>query len=117
MKKHLLYVSTCAIFLALTASSFATPLVQPVRTIEIPFVQFSDITIDGYADAYYSPEQTTTAFNTTGSTGNDADYTFSFKVAFNPIYLFMIGTILDDYDNSVSYTTTPNAWEYDNVEV
>ncbi len=119
MKRLLLNFCVCVVFLAFAAFSFAAPLVQPVRTIEIPFTGGYDdgINIDGTTDTGYCPEQTTIAFNTTGSTGADADFTFSFRVAFNPMYFYIIGTILDDFDNSVPYTTTPNAREYDNVEI
>ena len=120
MKKHLLYLITCAIFLALRASSFATPFVQPVRTLEIPFVGDSyddEIILDGTVDAAYSPEQTTEAFNMTGSTGADDDFTFTFRVTFDVLYLYLYCEIHDDFDNSVSYTTTPYAGEYDNVEI
>jgi len=117
MKKLVLYSSICAVLLALAAFSFATPLVQPVRTLEIPYDYFGEIVIDGVADAAYSAEQSTEAFNATGSTGADADFTFSFRVAFNPMYLYFIGTILDDFDNGPEYTTIDSIWEYDNVEV
>lgn len=118
MKKQLLNLSACAVFLALAAYVFANPLVEPVRTIEIPFADLDEITIDGVNDeAMWSGEQSTDAFNPTGSTGADADFTFSFYVAFNPMYLYLYAVVLDDYDNSLTYTTDGNPWTYDNVEV
>jgi len=117
MKKQLLNLSACAVLLAIAASTFALPLVPPVRDIEIPYAgQVGDITIDGTADAAYSADQSTDVFNPTGWT-NAADYTFSFKVAWNPMYLYVIGTVADDFDNSLTYTTDANPWEYDNCEI
>ena len=116
MKKQLLNLSACAVFLAIAAFTFANPLVQPVNTIEIPFAGLDEIDIDGTADAAYSAEQTTDVFNPTGYDG-PADYTFVFKVAYNPTYLYIIGFITDDFDNSITYTTDTNSWTYDNIEV
>ena len=115
MKKQLLNLSACAVFLALASIAFADPLVTPVRTLEVPFDDA--IVIDGIADDGYSAVQSTVAFNTEGSTGADADFTFSFQVAFDPQYLYIYGEILDDYDNSLEYTNTANQWMYDNIEI
>ena len=117
MKKQLLNLSACAVLLALASIAFADPLVPPVRVLEIPYAGQSGITIDGAADAVYSAVQSTDAFNSTGSTGADADYTFSFKVAYNTYFLYIYGEILDDYDNSLEYTTDDNQWTYDCIEI
>ncbi len=117
MKKQLLNLSACAVFIALASIALAVPLTQPVSTLEIPFANTGVITIDGVAEAAYSAEQSTVAFNVTGSTGDDADFTFTFQVAFNPQYLFLFAKVLDDFDNSIPYTTSDTPHEYDNVEV
>ena len=117
MKKQLLNLSACAVLLVLASIAFADPLVPPVRVLEIPYAGQSEITIDGTADAVYSAVQSTDAFNPTGSTGADADFTFSFQVAYNPLYLYIYGEILDDFENSLNYTTDSFAFTYDCVEV
>jgi hypothetical protein len=84
----------------------------PVRTMEIPAATAA-IAIDGTDDAGYSAIQSTDAFVATGSTGADADFTLTFKVAYDPQYLYVWTKVLDDYDNSVSNTKTANPYEYD----
>ena len=116
MKKHIYCLAINAIFIALSCNIMANPLVQPVRTMEIPYAGSQNIVINGTADAAYSAEQTTDVFNPTGYDG-PADYTFVFKVAYNPTYLYIIGFITDDFDNSITYTTDTNSWTYDNIEV
>jgi len=88
----------------------------PVQTLNIPY---SSNVVDGTQSSgeWYSPIQSTCAFNVTGSTGDDADFTCSFQIACNEVYLYLFVVILDEFDNSVEYTTTPNAFEYDCVEL
>jgi hypothetical protein len=73
--------------------------------------------IDGLDDeAAWSAVQTTEAFNPTGSTGADADFTFTFKVAYDANFLYVYAKILDDYDNSWEWGGS-NQWTFDNVEI
>jgi hypothetical protein len=115
MKKQLLNLSMVALFLAVGATVFAVHF-PPIQTMEIPAAA-DGITIDGDDDAGYSELQTTAWFAGEGSTGDDADFTGTFKVAYDPTYLYIWFEILDDYDNSLTYTTDANQWTYDNVEV
>jgi hypothetical protein len=111
MKKQLLCFAAALAFTA----SFAAH-VAPIRTMEIPYA-WDQMTIDGIDDEQqWSTEQTTDAFNPTGSTGADADFTFTFKVAFDMQYLYVFGKILDEYDNSWEWGGS-NQWEFDNIEV
>ncbi len=117
MKKQLLNLSACAVFIALANFAFAVPHHAPISTMEIPYANTGVITIDGIAEAAYSASEATVAFNVTGSTGDDADYTMSFQAAFNPQYLYILFTVLDEFDNPPEYTTDGTPHEYDNVEV
>jgi hypothetical protein len=111
MKKQLLCLVAAVAFTA----SFAA-YVAPVRTMIIPLAH-QPFVIDGIDDdAQYSAEQSTDAFNATGSTGADADYTFTFKVAYDANYLYVYAKILDDYDNSWEWGGS-NQWEFDNIEI
>ncbi len=119
MKKQLLNLSLVAMLLAITGVIMAAPMTAPVRSLEIPGVPVGTVmTMDGVADeACYSAEQSTTAFNVTGSTGADADFTGTFKVCYNLERLYICWTILDDYACEIPSTGTANPWTWDNVEV
>ena len=118
MKKQLLNLSAVAILLAIASFTFGRELVQPVSTLEIKYAEPGTMKIDGFDDeAVYSAEQSTIAFVTTGSTGADADFTFTFKVAYDLDYMYLFAKILDDVDNSLTYTTDANPWTYDCIEV
>lgn len=117
MKNQLLHLCTYAVFLALTSIAFADPLVPPVREMEIPFIYEDDIVIDGTTDNVYGPEQTTEVFNPTGNTGEDADFTVTFRVAYNIRYLYIYCEIWDDFDNSIQYSTSESPETYDNIEI
>jgi hypothetical protein len=117
MKKTLLYyIGLTLMCLALTAITFAAPMTAPVRSLVIPATNAA-ISIDGVADDDYSVSQSTTAFNITGSTGADADYTMSFQVCFNYQYLYLLATVLDDYACEIPFTSSTNPWTWDNIEV
>ncbi len=119
MKSHLLTLCFAAFLLAVSGIIIAAPMTQPVRSLEIPGVPFGAVmTIDGVADEdCYSAEQSTTAFNIYGSTGADADFTATFRVCCSMERLYICWTILDDYACEIPYTTGPNPWTWDNVEV
>ena len=90
--------------------------IEPVRTMTIPYAPIP-FTIDGIDnEAHWSEEQSTIAFNTIGSTGDDADFTFTFKAAWDEQYLYIFGKILDDINNSWEWGGE-NPWTFDNVEV
>ncbi len=119
MKSHLLTLCFAAYLLAVTGIIMAAPMTQPVRSLWVPCVPVGAVmTIDGVADEdYYSDEQSTTAFNVRGSTGADADFTATFRVCCSMERLYICCTILDDYACEIPYTTSPNPWTWDNVEV
>jgi hypothetical protein len=117
MKKQLLNLSLIAMFVAITGAIIAAPHTTPVRSIAIPPANTAAVVIDGVADADYSASQTTTAFNVTGSTGADADFTGAFQVCYDMNRLYILWNILDDYACEIPYTTTANSWTWDNVEV
>jgi hypothetical protein len=116
MKKILLHLSLLCTLLAATVSAMATPLTPPVRSLEIPETN-AVIAMDGVADADYSASQSTTAFNVFGSNGADADYSMSFQVCYNYQKLFLVAKILDDYASVIEYTTDPDPWTRDCIEV
>jgi hypothetical protein len=114
MKKQLL---TIAAVLAFTASFAA--YVEPYRTMVIPYAP-SSITMAQDADdaeACYSEVQDMNAFVTTGSTGEDADFTTTFRVCYDLHYLYFFGKALDEYNNSALTWDAANQWTYDNFEV
>ncbi len=115
MKIAIPHLSILAIFLAAASITMATPHTPPVRSLEIPPTNV--IVIDGVADGAYSPSQSTTAFNVTGSTGADADFTMSYQVCYTYSKLYMLFTVLDDYACEIPYTTSVNPWTWDNIEV
>ncbi len=119
MKPRLIKLCFAAYLLAVNGIIMAAPMTQPVRSLDIPNVPFGAVmTIDGVANEdCYSAEQSTTAFNVTGSTGADADFTGTFKVCYSMERLYICWTILDDYACEIPYTTSPNPWTWDNVEV
>jgi hypothetical protein len=116
MKTILLRFSLFSTLLAATGIIMAAPMTPPVRSLVIPATN-AVISIDGVADADYSSVQSTTAFNVTGSTGADADYTLTFQVCYNYQKLFLVAKILDDYASVIEYTTDPDPWTMDCIEV
>ena len=114
MKKPVLKFIISAVLIAMPCAMKADPLVQPVRTLEIPLA--GDVVIDGVAEYCYSAEQTTDVFNPTGWSG-PADYTCTFKVCYDYQFLYLYVQILDDFECSMEYPEDPNPWTYDNVEV
>jgi hypothetical protein len=116
MKKQLLNLSLVAMFVAISGIIMAAPMTAPVRSMVIPATN-AVIAMDGVADADYSAVQSTTAFNVTGSTGADADFTCTFQVCYNYQKLYLVATMLDDYVCEIPYTTGTNPWTWDNVEV
>ena len=110
MKKSLSLLINCFLLLQIAGFLSARPLVEPVRSIQIPYACPGTMIVDGLVDARYSAEQSTFAFNTAGSTGSDADFTLTFKVAYNEYYLYLFARILDDFNCSIQYTTDPNPW-------
>jgi hypothetical protein len=116
MKKILLQFSLFCILLTATGIALATPLTPPVRTLDIPGTN-ETMTMDGVAESAYSAVQSTTAFNVTGSTGADADYTLTFQVCYNYQKLFLVAKVLDDYACEAPYTTVTNPWTWDCIEV
>jgi hypothetical protein len=116
MKKILLQFSLFCTLLTVSGIALATPHTPPVRTLYIQATN-TVISMDGVADADYSAVQSTTAFNVTGSTGADADYTLTFQVCYNYQKLFLVAKILDDYASAIEYTTDPDPWTRDCIEV
>jgi hypothetical protein len=111
MKKQLLCLAAA---LAFTASYAAH--VAPIRTMTIPFAA-TPMVMDGVDDeAAWSTVQSTDAFNPTGSTGADADFTLTFKVAYDLNYLYVFANILDDYESDWDWGGA-NQWTFDNVEL
>ena len=111
MKKQLLTL----IALGTYVLAFAA-YVPPVRTLMIPQTTVAMV-IDGVDDeACYSAEQSTDAFNPIGSTGADADYTFTFKVCYDANYLYVFAKILDDYESDWEWGGS-NQWTFDNIEI
>jgi hypothetical protein len=111
MKKQLLSLTLIANVSILVFGGYNSP----VRTMTIPYAPIS-FTIDGIDnEAHWSAEQSTDVFNPTGWTGN-ADYTLTFKVAWDENYLYVFGKILDDINNSWEWGL-PNQWTYDNVDL
>lgn len=130
MKKILLSLSFLVTAFLLTGNSFAQNLEHPsdtlnsppakytipVRTMEIPIACRSEINIDGFGDeARYSDEQTTFLFNDAGWS-NAADFTCSFKAAWNETYLYLYVEITDDIAHETD-EPTDNTWEFDNFEI
>jgi len=112
MKKQLLCLAAAVAFTA----SFAAH-VAPIRTMVIPSTT-TPFVIDGVDDeAKWSAEQSTEVFNPTGSTGADADFTFTFKVAYDANYLYVFGKVLDEYESSLPELGGANPWTYDNIEL
>jgi hypothetical protein len=116
MKKQLLNLSLVAMFVAISGIIMAAPMTAPLRSLTIPATN-AVIAMDGVADADYSAVQSTTAFNVTGSTGADADFTLTFQVCYNYHKLYLCAKILDDAACEIPYTTGTNPWTWDNVEV
>jgi len=116
MKKQLLKISASIVLLALVSITFAQHR-APVRVMEIPAA--GEVTIDGFVDDVegYSAEQSTVAFNTVGSTGADADFTFTYQVCWSPSFLYIMGTILDDTDDSTPDGGVTAPWTFDDCEV
>jgi hypothetical protein len=117
MKKQLLNLSLAAMFVAISGVIMAAPMTAPVRSLEIQPTN-ATITLDGVADEEaYSATQSTTAFNVTGSTGADPDFTTTFNVCYDYSALYLVVTTLDDYACEAPYTTSTNQWTWDNVEI
>jgi hypothetical protein len=111
MKKQLLSLILIANMSILAFGGYDSP----IRTMTIPYAPIS-FTIDGIDnEAHWSAEQSTDVFNPTGWTGN-ADYTLTFKVAWDENYLYVFGKILDDINSSWEWGL-PNQWTYDNVDL
>lgn len=103
----LAFITTC--FAALTQP------VQPVRTMDIPFV-YQSPDIDAQDDeSGWSISQSTTIFNPTGHDG-DADFSGSFKVMWSYQYLYFFAVISDDIEHNYSWGVG-NPWEFDNCEI
>ncbi len=115
MEKIIKSILLIAIGSWISFNVIAAPHVQPVRAMEIPYT--NGVTIDGVADDCYSLPQSTIAYNNEGSTGADEDFTLSFRVCYDTLRLYLYANILDDYISSIPYTTSPEPWMYDNVEV
>lgn len=113
MKKQLLTI--VALFaIAVTYAQHT----QPIRTLEIPCANgvLMEMDMDD-AEAVYSAEQTTTKFAGTGSPGNDFDFTFTFKLAYDADYLYFFGKIIDDVDHSLPEGESADPHNYDNMEL
>ena len=83
--------------------------------MSIPYTPIP-FTIDGLDnEAHWSAEQSTDVFNPTGYSGS-ADFTFTFKIAWDENYLYLFGKITDDFNCSWDWGLT-NPWTYDNIEV
>jgi len=115
MKKQLLNLSLVAMFVAISGVIMAAPHTLPMSSMEISYA--AAVEVDGEVDAAYGASQPTVAFNVTGSTGADDDYTLTFQACANTHSLFMYFTILDEYINEIPFTTGANPWTWDNVEV
>jgi len=114
MKKQLLKLSATVVLLALFSVNYAGHLI-PMRTMIIPLAN-NVVTIDGAADeAFWSASQATEAFNKTGC-ATEQDFTFAFKVCYDAEYLYILGTVTDDVDNSTPDNGATNPWTFDNVE-
>lgn len=112
MKKPLLLVVSIGLSFHVAFAGY----IEPVRTMTIPYAPVA-FTIDGLDnEPFWSTEQSTIAFNTIGSTGQDADFTCTFKVAWDENYLYFYGKILDDVNNSWEWGEE-NYWTYDNVSL
>jgi hypothetical protein len=96
----------------------AIPFLEPVRFLEIPPAN-ATIVMDGIEDSYYSDIQSTTLFesNSVSSTGNDADYTLTFNVCYDAQKLYILVNVLDDTASEIPFTTGPNPWTWDNIQV
>ena len=88
MKKSYTLLISCVFLMQITGFLSARPLVEPVRYINIQYACQSRMIVDGLEDECYGAEQSTLAFNTDGSSGADADFTLTFKVAYNEYYLY-----------------------------
>jgi hypothetical protein len=117
MKKQILKISATAILLALYSITSAV-YVTPIRTMVIPNANYVPV-MDGSGDeAWWSASQTTDAFNKTGCADYpSADFTFSFKVAFDSKFFYVLGTFMDDIDNSTQDNGATNPWTFDNAEI
>jgi len=115
MKKQLLNLSLVAMFFAISGVIIAAPLRAPVKNMDINYA--ATVTADGDVDAGYGAVQTTDAFNTTGSTGADADFTMTFQACANYEKLWIFFTVLDEYACEAPYTTTADPYTYDNLEL
>jgi hypothetical protein len=116
MKKQLLNLSLVAMFVAVTGYVMAAPATPPVRALEIAWTATPPV-MDGVAEGVYGASQNTIAFNTTGSTGADPDFTMSFQVCADYQKLYVMFTVLDDYACEAPYTTSANPWTWDNEEI
>ncbi len=116
MKKIFLYSIIILLGTWIFPVAWSAPMIAPVRSMVIPYAP-EGVIIDAVADDCYSVSQTTTAFNVSGATGNDADYTLTFKVCYDSLRLYLFAHILDDYASEIPYTTSPSPYMYDNVEV
>lgn len=88
----------------------------PIRTLTIPYAPIPFIIDGNDNEVFWSKEQSTDVFNPTGCSGDDADFTFTFKIAWDENYLYLFGKILDDINNSWEWGFQ-NQWTFDNVEV
>jgi hypothetical protein len=109
-------VSLCCILL--TNTLLAVPFLEPVRFLEIPPAN-NPIVMDGIADSYYSDIQSTSLFesNDPGSTGNNADYTLTFRVCYDAQKLYILANVLDDIASQIPNTAGSNPWTWDNIQV
>jgi hypothetical protein len=105
------------LFIILTFTVTYADYIYPVRTMMINYA-VTPMVMDGVDDeAAWSAEQSTDAFNKTGCPDYpSADFTVSFKVAYDINYLYFFSTILDDYENDADWGYD-SPWTYDNVEV
>lgn len=111
MKNFIYFLFTLIPFITCNAGH-----VPPVRSLVIPMA-LGTICIDGVDDeAGWSAKQSTSSFSPGEGYGNDADYSFSFKVCYDATYLYIYGKISDDYESPWEWGS-PNPWIYDNVEV
>lgn len=114
MKKQLLNLSFTAVALAMYVVAIAAPF-EPVATMEVPAAAYlSAPVMDGTADDVYSEPIATDFFSQPEDFGGEADFNATFRVCYDPAYLYVLIEITDDED--ISWEGTGDPWTFDNAE-
>ena len=106
MKKWFVFIA----LITLTTLINAVPYVSPLRFMEIPFA--TEMVMDGLdSETGWSTEQSVSLFNNSGWTGS-SDFEGSFRVCWDPDYLYLYADITDEYNHSFDPSWS-DVWMFD----